>query len=222
MNAIKKAKWMGAALVALSVLAGNAKAVPQGTSSYLNIDVTFTSALSVAVNSVNSSTYTAAWNGTANAQLFSQSSTTVTNDSGVFTERWKLFTNAYTFATSGSSWALSGSTMAVGADQFMVQAVFGSSNTVGSGCAEATSTGTYTNLTTAPILPTTIGSGTQYTSTALASPELLNNGTSGPDSALNGGSMYGGSTRAMCWRLIMPASTSATQTQVVQVIVAAY
>ncbi|MDT1107425.1 hypothetical protein, partial [Pseudomonas aeruginosa] len=91
---------------------------------YLNIDVTFTSALSVAVDNANSSTYTVNWTGVANQQLFSPTSATVTNDTGVFTERWKLFTNANTMAASGSTWVLAASTTAVGADQFMIQAVF--------------------------------------------------------------------------------------------------
>ena len=208
-------------LAALLSLSGTAWAVA-GATSYLNIDVTFVQTLSVAVNTVNSSTYTAAWNGSANQQYFSGSSTTVTNDSGVFTEKWKLFTNPTSFSVGAATWTLSGSTITVGADMFMIQAVFGSSQTSAGGCLAATATGTYNSLTVAPILPTTIAGGLQYTSSQLSSSELVNNGTSQPDSGLNGGSMFGGSQRALCWRMIMPASTVATQTQIVQVGVAAY
>src|SRR5207302_1421418 len=121
---------LGAALLALAAmmgLAGRAGAV--NTSSYLNIDVTFNTALSVAVDAANSSTYTVAWTGVANQELLSPSSATVTNDSGGITERWKLFTNQNSLAASGSAWSMAASSSAVGADQFALQAVFGSSNT---------------------------------------------------------------------------------------------
>ena len=99
----KKMKtWQGAALLALLGLAGQAGAT--NTSSYLNIDVTFNTALSVAVDAVNSSTYTVPWTGAVNAALVSPTSATVTNDSGGITERWKLFTNQNSLAPSGSTW----------------------------------------------------------------------------------------------------------------------
>ena len=104
--------WLGAAAL---LLAGTA-AKAGNTSSYLNIDVTITAALSVAVDAANSSTYTVSWSGTPNQQIFSPSSATVTNDSGILTERWKLFTNANSINTAGgaTTWALSGSTITVG------------------------------------------------------------------------------------------------------------
>ena len=209
----------------LALLGWSRKADATNTSSYLNIDVTFNASLSVAVDNANTSTYTVTWSGSGNQQLFSPSSATVTNDSGIITERWKLFTNQNTMAASGSVWTLATTTTSVGADQFMVQAVFGSSNTAGAvnGCAAATSSGTYNSLTSAPILTTTFATGLQYTTAGqLASTELQNNGTDLPDSAVNSGSMQGGNKRALCWRVIAPSSTAATQTQVVQVIVAAF
>ena len=217
MNA-KKTTRLGAALCALAGLAMEASAA---TPAYLNIDVTFNNAMSVAVDAVNSSTYTTAWTS-ANQELLSASSATVSNDS-IVTERWKLYTNANSLAPSGSAWALAASTSAVGADEFSLQAVFGSSNTAAGGCSAATAGGTWNVTARAPLLATSFAAGQQYTSAgALASPDLVNNGLSTPDVGTNGGSMYGGMKRALCWRVIAPQSTVATQTQNIQVIVAAY
>ena len=217
----KKMKWLGAAVVALLGLAGRANAT--NTSSYLNIDVTFNSAVSVAVDAQNSSTYTVTWTGTPNQALLSPSSATVTNDSGIITERWKVFTNANSLAASGTTWAIAGSTFAVGADQFGVQAVFGSSNTVAGGCTSATNGGTWNVTTNAPLLTTTFAGGLQYTTAGqLVSTELAFNGQATPDAATNSGVMFGNNKRALCWRVIAPASTSATATQNIQVIVAAF
>ena len=221
----QKRTWLGALLLAVAGLWASPARALTGTSSYLNIDVTITAALSVAVDNANSSTYSVTWSGTPNQQVFTPSSATVTNDSGILTERWKLFTNTNALDTTGgiSVWALASSTMVVPADQYVVQAVFGSSNTTGTGCDAATSTGTYSNLTTAPILTTVIGSGLQYTTAGqLASAELNNDGTHLPDVSTNSGSMLGNKKRALCWRVIMPASTSTTNKQNIQVIVAAY
>ena len=222
MNKVKKA-WLGAAALALAMLGAGRAQAGVGPQSELDIDVTFTAALSVAVDGANSSTYTVAWTGTPNQVLLSPSSATVTNDSGIVTERWKLFTNQNSLTTSGSTWALATATSAVGADQFGLQAVFGSSNTVNTGCASATNAGTWNIGADAPLLTTTFSTGLQYTSAGqLASTELVNNGTEYPDTATNSGSMLGGNKRALCWRVIAPTSTSATQTQNVQVIVAAF
>jgi len=214
----------GAALLALLAAAGLAgTASAANTSSYLNIDVTFNTALSVAVDASNSSTYTVAWSGVANQALLSPSSATVTNDSGGITERWKLFTNQNSLPASGSAWSMAASTTAVGADQFAVQAVFGSSNTASGGCSSATNGGTWNIGTSAPLLTTTFATGLQYTTAGqLASTELVNNGQSTPDAATNSGSMFANKKRALCWRVIAPQSTSATATQNIQVIVAAF
>ena len=222
MNA-KKRTWLGAALTALLCLTGKAGAVPTPTA-YLNINVTFNNAMSVTVDSVESSTYTKNWT-TPNEVLTSVSSATVSNNS-IVTERWKLYTNDTSLTTSGSSWTLVGSTsiVAVGPDQFALQAVFGSSNTIGTGCSAISAAGTWNKTANAPPLSYGFASGTQYTSAGqLASPELTNAGGSQlPDVGTNSGSMYNGSKRALCWRIIAPYSTVATQTQNVQVIVAAY
>ena len=223
MNAKMKMK-LGAALLALAALAGlTGKASAANAQSYLNIDVTFNTALSVAVDAVNSSTYTTPWSGASNQQLVSATTATVTNDSGGITERWKLFTNQNSLTTSGSTWSMAASTSAVGADQFAVQAVFGSSNTAAGGCASATNPGTWNVTANAPLLTTTFATALQYTTAgALASTELVSNGQSTPDVGTNGGSMFANDKRALCWRVIAPASTVATATQNVQVIVAAF
>ena len=217
MNA-KKMKWLAAALIALIGPAGKAGAA---TTAYLNIDVTFSNAMSVTVNSVNSSTYTVNWT-LANEELLpvSGSSATVSNNS-VATERWKLYTNPNSLPVSGSSWTAVASSAAVGADEFTVQAVFGSSNTVD--CAALTAALTWNLIANAQVLTTSFATGLQYTfAGALASPQLTNNGTQLPDTATNSGSMYGGRKRALCWRVIAPLTTVATNTQNIQVIVAAY
>jgi hypothetical protein len=224
MNTQKKTgRWASAllALVATAGLAGAASAA--NTSSYLNIDVTFNASLSVAVDAVNSSSYTVNWTGVPNQALLSQSSATVTNDSGIVTERWKLFTNVNSLPVSGTGWTMAASTSAVGADQFALQAVFGSSNTASGGCSSATNGGTWNITANAPLLTTTFATGLQYTTAGqLASTELVNNGQSTPDSAVNSGSMFGNNKRALCWRVIAPTSTAATATQNIQVIVAAF
>ena len=216
---------LGAALTALLAVAGLAgkAAASAGTPSYLNIDVTFNTSLSVAVDAANSSTYTVAWSGTANQELLSPSSATVTNDSGRITERWKLFTNQNSLTASGSTWSMAASSSAVGADQFALQAVFGSSNTASGGCSSATNNGTWNVLANAPLLTTTFATGLQYTTAGqLASTELVNNGQSTPDVVTNSGSMLANNKRALCWRVIAPTSTVATATQNIQVIVAAF
>ncbi len=104
----------------------------------------------------------------------------------------------------------------VGADQFGVQAVFGSSNTAVGGCASVTGT-TWNDGTVAPPLTT---SAVTYTSTVFGSTQLTNlGGTQNPDQA--SGNMFAGNKRALCYRAIMPASTSVTATQNVQVTVTA-
>ncbi|HXT00705.1 MAG TPA: hypothetical protein VN915_08535 [Elusimicrobiota bacterium] len=212
-----------AALLALAALTGSADRAAASSPSYLNIDVTFNTSLSVAVDGAGSSTYTVAWTGVPNQELLSPSSATVMNDTGGITERWKLFTNQNSLAASGSAWSMAASSSAVGADQFAVQAVFGSSNTASGGCSAATTAGTWNVAANAPLLTTTFATGLQYTTAGqLASTELVNNGQSTPDVATNSGSMLGTDKRALCWRVIAPTSTVATATQNIQVIVAAF
>ena len=186
----------------------------------LNLDVTITAAKSVTVNGVASSTDSAsvAWSGVANASFtaLSQSSVTVANN-GVVTEGWELSTNPYTIDTvnvGGSSWAVVSSTLTLpGANQVALQAVFGSSNTAAGGCP-AVGSSDWNGAYATPIT----GSVTQYTSSVYADPSLNNLGTPNPDSGSN---LYAGSKRALCWKLIMPNSTSTQDTQNVQVIVTA-
>jgi len=212
--------WLGGALLAMAALGVKAQAAGVGNPSYLNIDVTITASKSVAVNTVQSSSDTSTtWNGTPNLAVNPTSTATVKNDSGILSETWSLSTNASSLSPSGTTWARQNSTTTVGADQFAVQAVFGSSNTTT--CAAAS----WTNGTIAP--PLTTGAGTLYTGGgALADTALVNNGTSSPD---NVSTMYafnaatGAGLRALCWRLILPSSTAAPNNAVenIQVIVTA-
>src|SRR5438270_8952014 len=110
-----------------------------GNEAHLDLDVTIAGSLSVSVSAANSSTQTLAWNSSnANEELVAAASATVTNDSGGLTERWALSTNAQSINTAGNapSWTLVTSTSPAlpGADQFALQAVFGSSNTAAGAC----------------------------------------------------------------------------------------
>ncbi len=209
--------WRLAALAALGLVlqAGRAFGASSAT---LNIDVTIGGSLSVEVNDAVSSTHTANWNADSpNAALVSAATATVRNSSGGRTEKWALATNPYSLsAVAGSTWALAGSTAAVGADEFSVQAVFGSSGTLAcpSGAATDWDQAFAPPLTASPVV---------YTSSVFADPGLNDAGTPLPDVAAGGadGRMHAGSRRALCWRVIMPSSTSTAQTQNIQIIVTA-
>ena len=214
----KKTTKAWAALLGLLVLAGwglKAEAAGVGNPSYLNIDVTITSSLSVAVDNANTSTYTVTWSGVPNQPIAAPSTATVRNDTGILSESWKLSTNANSMDTTGAGqqWALASSTSSVGADQYAVQAVFGSSHT-----ATCSSLGEWVNSTIAP--PLSAASPVTYTSTVLAATSLNSNGSYAPDQA--SGLMYANSQRALCWRAIMPASTSTQNKQNIQVVVTAF
>ena len=216
MNANKRL-WGAFAALTLGVLATTASAA---NPAQLNISVTITAAKSVSVDGVASSTRAHTWNGTPN-QAFdnSASSITVLNDSLILTEMWALSTNANSINAGGTAWARTSSTASVGSDQFGVQAVFGSSNTAVSGagsCADVTAT-TWNNGTIAPPLTTSV---VTYTNTVFASTQLTNlGGSKDPDTGA--GDMYAGSKRVLCYRAIMPASSSVTATQNVQLTVTA-
>ena len=207
MNTNKKLWGAFAAFLTMGAFAASARATNPGR---VNIQVTITAAKSVSVDGVDTSTRAHTWTGTSN-QAFdnSASSITVRND-GILTETWALSaTNA------GATWTLGTSTAVVGADEFALQAVFGSSNTLAAGCGSVTAT-TWNSGTAA--LPLT-GTPATYTSTLFASTQLAQSGgVTGPDS---GNNMFGGNKRVLCYRVIMPQSTSVTATQNVQVVVTA-
>jgi hypothetical protein len=221
MNA-KKTTWAALGLLAgLTLWTGEAKAA---NPAYLNINVQVTANLSVAVNGGATSTMTVAWNtATGNALLtpVSLASATVRNDSGGQTEKWALSTHANSLDTTGGSetWALETSSTAVGADEFTVQAVFGSSRTADTGCL-AGAHADWNNSTAAPILTNT---PTQYSATVFAAPGLQTDGTHQPD--LTGGAangrMFANSQRALCWRVVSPLTTNTVHTQNVQLVVTA-
>ena len=217
MNA-KKTWWLGLAL-AMAGLTQKAQAAAT-TTAYLNIDVTITAQLSVKVDNVASSTYGITWNGTPNQQFASDtlSSATVTNDTGILSERWLLATNANSINVPGNAanWAVSASSTAIGADKFALQAVFGSSRTAAGGCL-IPGAGTWNDNVAAPLISAT---QQMYTSTRFVGSTLTQDGAS-PAPDLAGGTMYGNGKRALCWRLIMPDSTSTQDTQNVQILVTA-
>jgi hypothetical protein len=211
--------WLGAILA----LAGAATGAQAANPARLNIDVTITAAMSVAVNGAASSTQTVAWSGTPNQQFANDgSSVTVLNDTGILSEKWALSSNGASINTvtvGGSSWTLKGSSTAIGADSFALQAVFGSSRTVPTGCL-GTGAATWNDSVTAPLISAT---PVTYTATTFAAAALNNDGTYQPDVTSGGGNglIHAGNRRALCWRVIMPDSTSTTETQNVQVTVTA-
>jgi hypothetical protein len=218
MNAKKTTKtaWGLLGLLAMTATALTATAANPAR---VNISVTITAAKSVSVDGVASSTRAHTWNGTPN-QMFDNtaSSITVLNDSGILSETWGLSTLANSINTAGNAptWSRVGSTATVAADEFAVQAVFGSSNTLAGGCASVTAT-TWNNATIAPALT---ASAVTYTNTVFASSELTNaGGSQAPD--LAGGTMYAGNKRALCYRAVMPNSSATTDGQNVQVVVTA-
>ena len=215
-----KTAWLGAILA----MTGLATAASAANPARLNIDVTITANMSVAVNGGASSTQTVTWSGTPNAQFANDaSSVTVLNDSGIISEKWALSTNGASLNTvtvGGSSWTLRNSSTTIGADQFAVQAVFGSSNTAAAGCL-ATGAATWNNDVTAPLIT---ASPVTYTATTFAASALnAGGGTHQPDVTVGGGNgiVYGGNKRALCWRVIMPDSTATTEQQNIQLTVTA-
>ena len=224
-----KRRWLGAALLALmGAAAGRAEASVGSSTATLNIDVTITAVMSVNITGVIATTATANWNGVLSS-VTATSSVTVTNDSSIVTERWKLSTTATSWptGTGTGSWTINNSSSNLPADYVSVQAVFGSSNTTINGCAATTSTGTWNLTANAPVLTTV---AQQYTfAGVLGSPELVASGglytpdvNSGPSGAMYGNGSPNGGVRALCWRLVMPPSTSVTGTQVVPITVTAY
>jgi hypothetical protein len=208
-----KIKWLGAA-VALLGLTASANAAGVGNPSYLYIDVTITNNLSVSVNSLNKSTDTASWTGQATLQA--TSTATVTNDSGYLSERWELTTtpNSWDTATGAAGWVI-GATQA--ADQVKLQAVFGASGIAGNACTGASLFG---DATVAPAI--TSAGQTLYTQTVLADSIVGAGGVSArPDNA-GTNRMTAGRSRALCWQLTMPTSTSFVGTQVVPIVVTAF
>ena len=216
----RRMKWTSAA----AVLAALAWLVPAkahaANPAYLNIDVSVTEVLSVTVNGVASSSVTASWNSSVPNSLIVGSSATVVNTAGG-PEKWELSsdTNSIDTGSQNISWTLVTTTAsAPGTNQFAVQAVFGSSNTanVGGNCISASSSdwnASYaTPLTTTPAV---------YSNALFADSSLNASGTYQPDNTPLTGDLLNTSQRALCWRLEMPAATTTTDTQNIQVIVTA-
>ena len=203
----------------------------QQTTAYLNIDVTVSAQLSVEVNSLATSTQTVAWSVTSSSMV-SPSSATVTNNSTGLSERWELSTNPTSLDQgSNGSWNLQTSTTgSIGQDQFALQAVFGSTNTVAGAAGSAPGacpsvSSTDWNQSFAPAVTTSLVS---YSSTTFADSSLdISGASANPDCTSAGGScvangdMFANDYRALCWRVLGPSSVSSTDNQIVQVIVTA-
>ena len=205
---MKTKKWLGAAIFGLlATMAGGAHAA---NPSYLNIDVAITANVSVAVNTVASSTQSFTWSGAASQ--VSATSATITNDSTYFASQWKLSSsaNAWDSVSGAAGWAIGA---AAAADTLKLQAVIGPSGFSGS-CAS----GNFASATVAPALSNT--TPITYTATVLGDTTGLGAGASPDNTSTN--KMNAGSSRALCWKMTMPTSTSFTGTQVVPIIVTAF
>ncbi len=205
--------WWAAALAA--ACPAPARAISSAT---IDVEVIITANLSVEIDGLQTSTAPVHWAAsTPNQPFASVSSATLRNNSGAVTEVWSLSTDANSENVStvgGSSWSIVGSTASVGADQVAVQAVIGSSNTAASGCPAGTAADW--NASYAPPLTP---APQEYSSSLFADPNLNANGTPDPDNAAD--QIYAGHARALCWRVIMPGSTSTTDTQVIPVTITA-
>jgi hypothetical protein len=202
-----KTKWMAALALGLAMTAGSAHAA---NPSYLNIDVAITANVSVAVNTVASSTQSFTWSGAATQ--VAATSATITNDSTYFASQWKLSSaaNAWDSVTGAAGWAIAS---AAAADTLKLQAVIGPS-----GFSGACTSGNFASATVAPAITST--TPITYTSTVLGDTTGLGAGASPDNTATN--KMNAGSSRALCWKMTMPTSTSFTGTQVVPIIVTAF
>ncbi len=189
-----------------------ARAQAANPSAYLNIDVTITNNVSVSVIGVQSATQAVTWSGAAT--LTAASTATITNDSGYLSERWELTTTAQSWdsATGALGWTIAATQAA---DQLKLQAVIGASGIASGSC----SGGLYGDSNVSPALVST--TQVPYTQTVLADTAMASGGTPAlPDTA--GNRVLAGRTRALCWQMTMPYSTSLTGTQVVPIIVTAF
>ena len=220
---MKRSRLLLLGVLALLALLGQEGRALAASSATIEIEVDIQADLSVNVDNAASSTDTINWNASNPNQAFASASTaTVTNDSGFLTEKWGLSTLSASIdqGTSGS-WSLVSTPGSVGADQFAVQAVFGSATTPVGGCPSAAS-GDWSNTFATPLAA---GAPVTYTSTQFADTNLNNGGANSfkPDvsSGPHDGRMNAGSKRALCWRAVMPSSTSTIDKQTIQIIVTA-
>ena len=218
-------------LAALGLGFGSAHAAATNPAD-LNIKVTVSAAESVIINGSGSTSTTTVWSaGTPNSA--SASTATVTNNASGITERWELSTvsqsSGVNSGNSSDGWTNANSTATtLGLDQFAIQSVFGSSNTVASGCPNVSSTDW--NQSFAPALTTTpLTYASVVSSTAAFADTSLNaNGAYNPDctngsasGCNNDGDMFVNDSRALCWRLLGPSSVSASDDQNLKIIVTA-
>jgi hypothetical protein len=205
-----KMKMLGAVVALLGLSAVSAQA-GVGNPSYLNIDVTITNNLSVSVSGANKSTVTVAWTG--QSTIVSAATAAVTNDSGYLSENWELTTTlrSWDSATGALNWTIAATPAA---DQVMLQAVMGAS-TIGN-CTS----GQFSNGVIAPAL--TSATQTPFTQTVLADTLIGGGGVAAKPDNSTSNRMTAGNSRALCWQLTMPYSTSYTGTQVIPIVVTAF
>jgi hypothetical protein len=224
----------------------------------LSVAVDGVGASSVTLQAYDDGTNTLEGNPYKNAYAAPVTSDTVTNN-GSIVEQWELDASTQ---SGGGNWELTDATGTAapilsaqnqetcsgtcpGANQYAIQALFVSSNTTagvygsGNDCIAVSSTAWDANSSTIPVhagwaSATAANPGyVVYTSTAVASPEIINGtngypdynvlgvnhftGTSSPGDMLPlGDQTPGNGQRGLCVRVTMPSATSTTATQEIQ------
>ena len=193
----------------LALAAGRARAIQNPA--YLNIDVTITNTVSVAVGGIQTSTQSVTWSGQATLANVLGAPMSVSNDSTYFASQWRFSTPTNSLdSTNGSAGWVIGAT--AGTDQVEVQAGIGPTGLAS--CAGAS----FASGVITPALSNT--TPITYTQLVLAETTALGAG-SAPDNTANN-RMNAGSHRSLCWQLSMPTSTTLTDAQVVPIIVTAF
>jgi hypothetical protein len=208
----------------------------------LNISVQVSAAASISIDQagVNNSTYTTA--GWTSGDIASISTATVKNDSGGYTEMWKLSTYAQSNPIGGAvPWTLVESTkpadVTAAPNQYSLFAVFIASNDIAGSCPAAGAADWFGTTTTVNVALAQYGSGAAAApvyafNQGLGLGALANQGGTGTTttdvgSGSAGAKMYpttlgnGAGQRGLCWKLTMPSSITDTHNQDIQLVVTA-
>ena len=212
------------------------------TTSYMDIQVTFSCSLSVSVDGIQDSSYTTTAGNVANAFATPATSATVKNDSTCASAKWMI--SASTLSPAGqptvAGWTLNNATgtthtesasactaVCPGAEQYSVQALFVSSNTLSgayantSGACPSMSSATWAAVvSTVPVTPgwskvagDPVTGPSQYVNSQYGANNYIGFGSGLPDNSPSAGYMlpYSGTTgvgqRGLCARVTLPSTT---------------
>lgn len=226
-----KKLWAAAALaVALTGLGGGRAGAVPTTNARLTIDVSVNANLSVKLDGVDTSTRTDAVTPGGTPAVNSGSTITVTSDATGVNEFWKLSSaNAPKKLDGSAGWTLATSTSGAGGpstDQFALQALFVSSNTVAGGCP-AGGASDWDQARSVP-LSATPQTYTKQTGNGgagrFAHPTDVGGATGDPDinaAGANDGRMRVAGKRGLCYRIIPPSDVTFTDNVLVYLTVTA-